>query len=245
MKSLYTTLFLILVILSSAQINFQVTDLDNANAVLNDGGIITKSTTALGLEFPHHIAIRNTSANTVTISVRKYEEVINTITVSDKAAAYFCFNTFCYIPVVMNATTSLTAGQSFSLIPKLDEASAVGYSQIRYRITEGTDNLSVTLKYNAPASVKENIQTFGAISNVYPNPSNSNSFLDIYSNTEINKVDVKIYNSLGSIVSSKSVGVTKGKNTIEFETENLESGIYFTTISQGKNQITKKIIISN
>jgi hypothetical protein len=49
---------------------------------------------------------------------------------------------------------------------------------------------------------------------------------------------------LGSVVSLKNIQLTAGKNNIQLDSESLNSGIYFATISSGSNKIVKKFTIN-
>ena len=243
MRRLFTSLFLLPVHFSIAQSPVEVRDQENSMDLVTNNKVFTGSVAALGTA-SHHFDIKNISANTITVTVRKYEDLINTVTISDKAAAYYCFDGVCWSPSIITATYQLTAGSSFSFIPKLDEASIMGESNIRYRISSGGNDLYLTLKYNIPAGIKD-ISTELSNLSLFPNPSSGVIFAKIKSDAVLNLVSLNIYNSLGSLVNSKEIELLRGNNIIPLETEELSAGIYFVQYNQGKTRITKKITISN
>ena len=242
MKHLYLFIFFLSGLAIKAQIPVEVRDIDNANALVSNNEIFHKTTTAGGTDFSFHFEIKNTSANTITVSVRKYEDLINTVTISDLAEAYFCFNTYCYIPTVITATTQLTAGSTFTFIPKLDEASVVGESNVRYRISAEGNNLYVVLKYNAPVGLKDLSNNNNFLS-LYPNPCSDNFTIEFENEKE--QFELAVYNSIGSKVITENKKLSVGKNKVNVNTQSLSPGIYFIQISQGEKKLTKKIIINN
>lgn len=243
MKRLFTSLFLLLILISHAQSPVEVRDEENSMALVTNNQVFTGSVAALGTA-SHHFEIKNISANTITVTVRKYEDLINTVNISDKAAAYYCFDGICWSPSIITATYQLTAGSSFSFIPKLDEASVMGESNIRYRVSAGGFDLYFTLKYNIPAGIRSNSGNYSSLS-LYPNPSSGKVFASISSEGELNAAKLNVYNSLGALVISNEIALKKGSNTFSLETDELGSGIYFVQFQTGKSTITKRITISN
>jgi hypothetical protein len=245
MKKLYFLSLISLSFAAQAQSPIDVKDIDNSLAAVTNSQTFVKTTTPNGLEFPYHFQIKNLSANTLTFSVRKYEDLLNAAG-GTTAQAYFCFNTFCYTPGVSSATIQLPAGTTFSFIPKLDEATAVGESDLRYKISDGTpaDDFWIYLKYNPPVNVKENTALFANTTSFYPNPSSSKTSIDITVSQDVAGTTLSVFNSLGAQVMNKEVALHKGKNTVSVDTENLESGIYFVRIVNGESRITKKITIN-
>ena len=80
--------------------------------------------------------------------------------------------------------------------------------------------------------------------NVYPNPAEENT--TIYFNLlEKQKIELKIYDLLGSAVSSIFNGdLNAGEHQYSIaENANLSSGIYFVTLSVGGQRFTKKLVV--
>ena len=80
---------------------------------------------------------------------------------------------------------------------------------------------------------------------VYPNPANTSTSIS-FDIAENNKVTILVYNVLGNLVSnlSQSNDFEKGNNTIQLNTSNLASGVYYITLDINGAKETKKLIIS-
>ena len=243
----YILLSFFTILIQAQTATFQISDLTNGTGIIANNSVFYRSTTP-SATIDHSIEVKNLTATTVSVSVRRYDDVVNTVSVSDYAQANFCTGVTCYGTSVMTTVMTLTANQIVVFKADLIEATVVGQSEIRYKFSNpnnGSEATTTTIKYNNPLSVKNNSSLFSNVSNVYPNPSASKSYINFTSQGEINSVNVSIINNLGAIVSSKNVDVMVGKNTIALDSENLNSGIYFVTISSGSNKISKKITIIN
>ncbi len=210
---------------------------------INNGSILNETTNA-GTTTQSKIRIYNTSASTQTYNLIRTDEVLNS-----GAAAYFCIGSNCF-PA---STTSLTSG-NLLVIPTgtfennftvdVDEGSSVGLSTIRYKmfnVNNTNDTLSFKISYNGPTSIKKQLDVIKTIE-VYPNPSNSIAFLKI-SASSYSKSNVKLINSLGSIIYNKSCDLNAGENNVEFSVESLKSGIYFIEVFADNSRTTKKLLI--
>ena len=82
------------------------------------------------------------------------------------------------------------------------------------------------------------------LSDAYPNPFNPSTKIS-FSVVENSNTTLKIYNSLGQIVSTIFNGMAEsGKYySIDFRAENLSSGIYFAVLESSNNSITKKLLL--
>lgn len=80
---------------------------------------------------------------------------------------------------------------------------------------------------------------------VYPNPASQNVNI-AFSIVEKNKVTITIYDVLGNTVSTLSQASTfdKGNNSINLNTSELASGIYYVSLVVNGSKQTKKLIIS-
>lgn len=238
-----------------AQSSLQVTNVTNGNTVITNGMIIYRNVSALGMD-QLDINIQNTSSSTKTYKMRMYYDLRNIVAPGDSSNPYFCFGGQCYTPNVFTSprTETLTPngdattnGHPISI--HYDEATAAGVSSIRYRLFETTnasvDMMEFTIKYNDPAaSVKSYSSLLSSVSDVYPNPSNNKAFITVNSTVDANTSLVTITNALGSIVHSKNIELSIGKNTIPLEVETLSSGIYFATIISGNYKTVKKFTIN-
>ena len=80
---------------------------------------------------------------------------------------------------------------------------------------------------------------------IYPNPTTINTTIS-FSIAEKNKVNVTVYDVLGNVVStlSQSNDFEKGNNTINLNTSDLSSGIYYISLDINGAKETKKLIIN-
>ena len=79
--------------------------------------------------------------------------------------------------------------------------------------------------------------------NISPNPFNGRATATFTS--DINgSMNERITNIIGSEVHNKNINVTIGENTSTIERSNLPTGVYFYSLTNGKNVITKRVVIS-
>lgn len=233
-----------------AQSSLAVTDINNGMASVADNSIISY-TTAASDHITTEIDAKNITASTKYYKLRRFDDILN-----PGASAYFCVGgANCYAPTTYTSPITMTltpnqtlSSQNLALLLDLEEAATPGYSSIRYQlfnINDANDVFTFTLKYNeTAASVKEAASIFSSVSSVYPNPAVSKAHINVISSESIDNVTLSITNSLGSIVSIKSIDLSAGKNTVAIDSENLSSGIYFATISSNKTKIVKKFTVN-
>ncbi|MES2565624.1 MAG: T9SS type A sorting domain-containing protein [Bacteroidota bacterium] len=234
---------------SVAQSSLSVIDINNGMASVANNSTISY-TTVISDHITTEIDAENTSNATKYYKLRRFDDVLNT-----DASAYFCVGGGnCYPPSVFTSpiTVTLTPNQTLSsqnlaFLLDLEEGVSPGYSSIRYQIynvNDLNDVFTFTLKYNdITTSIKESSVLVTSTAGVYPNPTNNKAYINIVSTAEVASV-ITITNSLGSIVSSKHVTISSGKNNIFLDSENLVSGIYFATITSGNNKIVKKFTVN-
>ena len=229
----------------SAQTSIQLTNNSTGNPITNNSVILED--VATGGQSHVYLQLKNISSSSVTYAVKKTEIVINS-----GADAYFCWGGQCFpssttvTPVANYAT--LTAGEVYA--PQsfyYDENSTEGYSEVQYElynVNNPNDAITFTFKFNPNLlSVRNNGNLFTSISDVYPNPSANKAQIMINSKINTN-TSVSIVNALGSVVSVKNIELFAGKNSIHLDSENLNSGIYFATISSGNTKIVKKFTVN-
>lgn len=100
--------------------------------------------------------------------------------------------------------------------------------------------------YSATANCSVGINDLGntitSIS-VVPNPFNNKAVVTF--NSDVTGVMTeRISNMLGSVVSRRELDVKLGENTSTINRQDLPAGVYFYSLSTGKNLITKRIVIS-
>jgi hypothetical protein len=238
---------------SYAQSTLLVTDVSNGNTIITNGMVISRNVAAFGLD-QLDINIKNISSGTHSYKMRMFYDQRNIVAPGDSSNPYFCFGSLCYTPNVFTSTKtqSLTpnqdaAGVGNPISVHYDEASSAGVSIIRYRIFEtsnaSSDMIEFTVNYNSVTAIKNNGSLFANVSEVSPNPSNSNAFVTVNA-ISANSALVTVANALGSVVSTKTTSLLSGRNTISLDVDNLPTGMYFMTITSGNSKIVKKFIIN-
>lgn len=232
--------------LKSQVSDFRISNITTGTAIVNNNDNFYRSTIAL-TSVAHNFEIKNISNSTLTLVVRKYDDIINTISAFDLAQSSFCTGVNCYPSGINSATFVLNSNETLNFKADLDEASVAGESAVRYKFTNSSntsDVLSFSMKYNNPLSVKHNGSVLISEPNIYPNPSSSSFYLNFNTFRFIDDVIFQIYNSLGDVVLSKNIFIQNGLNTIPFDIGNLSSGIYYIKTNKTEINITKKIIIT-
>jgi hypothetical protein len=141
----------------------------------------------------------------------------------------------------------LGIGGSIAFKADLTEASIVGESTVRYKFTNpsnANETLSFTTKYNIPASLLSNNLTFESVSPIYPNPTNSKAFVTVNAINDVKDINLSVINALGSVVNTKHIELNKGKNVVQLDFEELNSGIYLISISNKESVITRKLTVT-
>ena len=237
----------------TAQSSLLVTETAHGATITN--GQVIYMTVGAGAINQIDLNLKNISTTTKTYKMKMSYDLRHVVSATDQANPYFCFAGTCYPPntFVSPGSLTLTATQDalaagFPTSVHYDEASAVGPSIIRYRIYEintPNDTMGFTVRYNDPtASIKTNSSLLSNVSDVFPNPSSSKAFINVTALVDVNAASISVINALGSIVLSKTIELSIGKNTIDLDFQSLISGLYFVTISNNNYKITKKFTIN-
>ena len=75
----------------------------------------------------------------------------------------------------------------------------------------------------------------------YPNPFDESTSIIFELRNSVSDMQFEVYNLLGTSVHSELINPIVGKNTIVFEANGLSSGLYFYSLSDGENTVTKKM----
>jgi hypothetical protein len=89
--------------------------------------------------------------------------------------------------------------------------------------------------------IKTNNAFLNAVSN-YPNPFTNSTNIVVNLNTG-KTIDVKVYDAIGKVVFTKTVTGSIGQNTIVVDAANLNSGVYYYTVTAGYDRVTKKMVV--
>ncbi|MBE2278748.1 MAG: ammonia-forming cytochrome c nitrite reductase subunit c552, partial [Ignavibacteriaceae bacterium] len=105
---------------------------------------------------------------------------------------------------------------------------------------------SSILAIGGVVSVEDNINTLPEVFNLsqnYPNPFNPSTRIT-FSIPEQSFVSLKVYDASGSEVAVLvNKDMSRGNHEVYFDASKLTSGIYFYTITAGKNTMTKKMLL--
>ncbi|MFM2213210.1 MAG: hypothetical protein RL427_473, partial [Bacteroidota bacterium] len=102
---------------------------------------------------------------------------------------------------------------------------------------------SLTLTSTSCAKMAENTVVAATSFNVYPNPATSEFNVDVTA-VEGGAYTMSIYSVTGSVVSTRTINVAEGMNTVNENISGLTNGIYFVQfVNQATNDtIVKKLI---
>jgi hypothetical protein len=76
----------------------------------------------------------------------------------------------------------------------------------------------------------------------YPNPATGETVISFNTPT-VSKVEFRVYNMLGSLVKSNDIITEAGINQVKFNTQDLSSGMYVYTMTNGTTTLTKKMTV--
>lgn len=155
------------------------------------------------------------------------------------------------------ASMSTTPNNSVSLnIPTASQWSLVSVSMpqyagnatvmFRFKATGGGGNViwvdNVNLMEGGTAGVNSIANSADAF-DVYPNPASNDVNVKIVSNNALTST-IKVLNNLGQVVITKNVSLNAGSNTVNIDTKQLASGIYYVNYDSGNGTVTKKLTIT-
>ncbi len=142
----------------------------------------------------------------------------------------------------------------FKHIPKYDDTGLhdtwfsedVGKVKYIAEYIAGIQEFSLT-HYKIPATINSGSENHyiraGQLYQNYPNPFNPLTTIEFYL-PEKNHVTLKVFNMLGQTVATIiDEDMNKGNHTIEYNGQDLNSGIYFYKLSVGRFQEVKKMIL--
>lgn len=96
---------------------------------------------------------------------------------------------------------------------------------------------------NGPDAVEVvNPNSFSVLQNI-PNPFTGKTTIS-YNVLRNESVEFKVYDMMGSLVKSSIYAATNGTNKIELSAADLNAGIYFYTLSNGEETISKRMVVA-
>lgn len=111
-----------------------------------------------------------------------------------------------------------------------------------YRLKQIDYDGASELTYIVNAMItKEGVLTIG---DFIPNPTNGNSYINV-SSSDIHKIRVKIFTTLGQVINVKDFEINPGMNKMDFDFSMLADGTYHAVIMVDENEVhNKKIVIT-
>ncbi|MCF8242618.1 MAG: T9SS type A sorting domain-containing protein, partial [Melioribacteraceae bacterium] len=104
-------------------------------------------------------------------------------------------------------------------------------------------SLDFSLVTNIESNEKENSPSAFTLSQNYPNPFNPSTTIK-FSIPRTSEVSLKVYNMLGQEIAELiNMQMSSGNYTVNFNAENLSSGIYFYSIQAGDFSASKKMLL--
>ena len=208
----------------------------------------TSFTGDLVTQIAHHLDIKNTSTNTITVQCQK-----TNLTLPSGGASFYCFAGNCYSAssTSPSASADLLPGQEFSFANSdadahsgyYDAYGASGIAEVQYcfyDVNNPIDETCVTITYDC-STITTGINNFtelSEISNFYPNPANGVTNF-IFNGT---KAQLKIIDILGNeikVLQLEEPGVKK------IDLTDMSKGIYFgKLVINNKVTTIKKLIVN-
>ena len=99
--------------------------------------------------------------------------------------------------------------------------------------------------YSASASCQVGINEVASINavSVVPNPFNSQAVVSFVSEKSTVMTE-RLSNMLGAVVYKNTLNVKAGENSSVLDARNLPAGVYFYSITDGKQTTTKRVVVS-
>lgn len=106
------------------------------------------------------------------------------------------------------------------------------------------DNLIYVVRLQPEViGMNENINVINYVENAYPNPASEKVSFNISLSQKSENVQVSMHNIAGQLVYSDVRSISAGNGVLEINTSNLQSGVYFCTITVNNHKETKKVVI--
>jgi hypothetical protein len=187
--------------------------------------------------------VTNNAADTLSIKCKKiHTSVILGADVS------ICWGGSCWDSshYVSDDPTIINAGQTATEFSGHYKAMGhAGVSIVRYKFYDEnnvTDSISFFGKFIGTSGVGINESNMLTTGEIYPNPADNTAYLNYSISTEFSNGEIRVIDLLGNKI--QIIPFYEKNGRIKINTENLNSGIYFYSMTlDGKMMFTKKLII--
>ena len=212
--------------------------------------VITGDTMFAGdpnIQIDHHLVVKNTSANPITVKCQK-----TNLTLPTGAESYYCFAGNCYGASDTSASNSsiLAAGQqiSFNNFPAdvdahsgyYDAFGASGIAEVQYcfyDLNDISDETCVTITYETNITEIDDYKPLTKLGDFYPNPAND----IVYFSFNGNLATLKLIDILGNNV--KEILLDQ-KTVKKLDISDMNKGIYFGNLIVNDQVVSiKKLIV--
>ena len=200
------------------------------------------------IQIDHHLVVKNTSANPITVKCQK-----TNLTLPTGAESYYCFAGNCYGATTTTSTSSaiLAAGQqiSFNNFPAdvdahtgyYDAFGASGIAEVQYcfyDVNDTSDETCVTITYETTTNTAiDDFQPLTKLGDFYPNPASEMVYFTFNSNAATLKLIDILGNNVKEILLSQE-GIQK------LDLSDMNKGIYFGNLIVNDEVVSiKKLIV--
>jgi hypothetical protein len=199
--------------------------------------------------FAPYAQIKNNSANTLTVKVKRVNNNLAPNHISN-----FCFAGVCYLSTVSTSLfsvsidpNSMADSANGTLRADLNPASTDGISEVTYcayDVDNEADSVCITFRYTAgPIGVNEIFAGSKFLSNAYPNPANISSLVS-YNLPYAKDAHIVICNMLGSTLSK--IALEEKSGSVSMPVAALPEGVYYYTLmNDGKPVVSKRLMITH
>jgi hypothetical protein len=221
-----------------------------------DGNNISNSTYHIDIlpsspTISHNFGVENTSNMDIPVNSVRYEDECTA-----GSGEFYCWS-LClppqtcgtnyergmpiFLEVIANTVSPAPLAIDFDPSFGSDEDGLEGtasYTYVLFDDNNPSDSVYVKVIYNISYAVGINEISENAISNVYPNPAQSQIQFDL--NTNIDQAQFEIYSLVGQRV--KQVNIENAQGKISIDIDDMVPGVYF--LSEKNSSVTRRFIVS-
>jgi len=207
-----------------------------ASTAIYTGGVYSYGASTYGISSASTTITLNSTANTANLTIPNYGSgtVYNWSVVSKKDGNYT--SDFTYLE--NNATVSVYGGSSFNI--KCDVSGTCGSITYNFSFYNYSSSYSMVA---SPNSANKSLTISAKLVDSKSSATYSSTSTDgqILTTDDINSTQITLLDKNNKVVSTGKLM----NETITFNTENIPNGTYYLHISEGKNLITKQIIVQH
>lgn len=190
------------------------------------------------------IKVKNIGSASVSVKLRKYD-----VSILDETNVTFCWGTSCYGPNTYLSPEAVrldSQATDSSFRGDYNHYGKQGTSMARFTFFDEAnpnDSLSFIVNYTVGyLGINENVKIGFSISNAYPNPATSTSYVDYKLPKSAVGASLRINSLLGVTIQDIPLDRSEGKATIDVS--KLKEGIYFySLIVNNSIAQTRKIVV--